>query len=88
MKTNLHVYFRGIIGILVLFLVHLQAEAQGSVRHVADSSAFKQFKGTILDSKTRNELVFASISVAGTSIATISNQDGKFSIKFQPISSI
>ncbi len=81
MKTKLHVYFRGIIGILILFLVHLQAEARSSFGPAADSSAFKQFKGTVLDSKTRNELIFASISVAGTSISTISNSEGKFSIK-------
>ena len=41
----------------------------------------KQFKGSILDSKTRNELVYASITVSGTSISTISNSEGKFSIK-------
>ena len=81
MKTTLPFYFRGIIGLFFFFLVQLESEARFSVYSKADSSSFKQFKGTILDSKTRNELIFASITVSGTSISTISNSEGKFSIK-------
>ena len=81
MKTTLPFYFRGIIGLFFFFLVQFESEARFSVYSKADSSSFKQFKGTILDSKTRNELIFASITVSGTSISTISNSEGKFSIK-------
>jgi hypothetical protein len=81
MKTTLPFYFRGIIGLFFYFLVQLESEARFSVYSKADSSSFKQFKGTILDSKTRNELIFASITISGTSISTISNSEGKFSIK-------
>jgi hypothetical protein len=81
MKATLPFYFRGIIGLFVFFLVQLEAEARSPVYSKADSSSFKQFKGTILDSKTKNELIFASITVSGTSISTISNSEGKFSIK-------
>jgi hypothetical protein len=59
----------------------MPSQARFSVYTKADSSSFKQFKGSILDSKTRNELVYASITVSGTSISTISNSEGKFSIK-------
>jgi hypothetical protein len=48
---------------------------------MTDSSSFQQFKGSILDSKTKDELNFASITVSGTTISTISNSEGKFSIK-------
>jgi hypothetical protein len=48
---------------------------------MTDSSSYKQFKGSILDSKTRNELIFASVIVSGTTISTISNSEGNFSIK-------
>jgi hypothetical protein len=48
---------------------------------MTDSSSYKQFKGSILDSKTRDELIFASIIVSGTTISTISNSEGNFSIK-------
>ena len=81
MKTKLQFYFRGIIGLFFIILAQMQSEAHFSAYHMTDSSSFKQFKGSILDSKTRNELIFASITVSGTSISTISNSEGKFSIK-------
>ncbi len=81
MKTKLHLYFRGIIGLFFIILAQMQSEARFSAYHMTDSSSFKQFKGSILDSKTRNELIFASITVSGTNISTISNTEGKFSIK-------
>jgi len=81
MKTNLHFCFRGIIGLFFIILAQMQSEARFSVYYTTDSSSFLQFKGSILDSKTRDELNFASITVSGTSISTISNSEGKFSIK-------
>ena len=81
MKTKLQLYFRGIIGLFFIILSQMQSEARFSAYHMTDSSSFKQFKGSILDSKTRNELIFASITVSGTNISTISNTEGKFSIK-------
>lgn len=81
MKTKLHFYFRGIIVLFFIILAQMQLEAHFSVYNLTDSSSFKQFKGSILDSKTKNELIFASITVSGTTISTISNSEGKFSIK-------
>ena len=69
------------MGLFFLLFASMPSEARFSVYTKADSSSFKQFKGSILDSKTRNELVYASITVSGTSISTISNSEGKFSIK-------
>ncbi len=80
-QKELRVYFRGIIGLFAFLLAQTQSEARFSVHYTSDSSAFKQFKGSILDSKTKNELIFTSITVSGTSISTISNSEGKFSIK-------
>jgi hypothetical protein len=62
------------------FLVNVQSEAQINPINT-DSRAFKYFKGTILDSKTKNELTFASITVSGSNISTISNSEGDFLIK-------
>ena len=62
------------------FLVSVQSEAQINLIN-NDSSSFKYFKGTILDSKTKNELTFASITVSGSNISTISNSEGDFLIK-------
>lgn len=81
MKTNLHFYFRGFIVLFFIILAQIQSEARFSVYNMTDSSSYKQFKGSILDSKTRDELIFASIIVSGTTISTISNSEGNFSIK-------
>jgi hypothetical protein len=79
MKTNLRLRFQGVL--FLLLLCAWSAEARISSFYAADTSSFKQFKGSILDSKTRNELIYASITVSGTTISTISNSEGKFSIK-------
>jgi hypothetical protein len=63
------------------FLVSVQSKAQINPINYNDSSSFKYFKGTILDSKTKNELTFASITVSGSNISTISNSEGDFLIK-------
>lgn len=74
-------YFRCIMGLFFFFLVIIQSEAQINPINNNDSSSFKYFKGTILDSKTKNELTFASITVSGSNISTISNKEGDFLIK-------
>jgi len=73
--------FRSIIGLSFFFLAILQTAAQINPINNADTSSFKYFKGTILDSKTKNELTFASITVSGSNISTISNSEGNFLIK-------
>ena len=40
-----------------------------------------EYKGKIIDSEKRKPLIFADISVPTTNISTISNKEGKFSIK-------
>ena len=79
MKTTPRVRFLGVF--FVLFLGAWSAEARLSSFNAADSSSFKQFKGSILDSKSKNELIYASITVSGTTISTVSNSEGKFAIK-------
>ncbi len=81
MKTNLFLYCRGFIGLFFIIFAHMQSEARFSSLNQTDSSSFKQFKGSILDSNTKNELIFASITISGTTLSTISNSEGKFSIK-------
>jgi hypothetical protein len=65
----------------LFLLVNVQSKAQLNPINYNDSSSFKYFKGTILDSKTKNELTFASITVSGSNISTISNSEGDFLIK-------
>ncbi len=51
------------------------------VAQITDQSAFSEFNGSVIDTKTKKSLEFASISVNGTNIATITNLDGKFLLK-------
>lgn len=81
MKTSLHLIYRRFIGFLFIILPSFLSEARLTAFNLPDSSSFQQFKGSIVDRKTKNELVYASITVSGTSISTISNSEGKFSIK-------
>lgn len=81
MKPN-HLFFvRGIMGLFFLLYTTMPSQARFFVYSKADSSSYKQFKGSILDSKSKNELIYASITVSGTTISTVSNSEGKFSIK-------
>jgi hypothetical protein len=64
---------------MLLFII--QSDAQINPINNNDSSSFKYFKGTILDSKSKNELTFACITVSGSNISTISNSEGDFLIK-------
>ncbi|MHA8090439.1 carboxypeptidase-like regulatory domain-containing protein [Aquirufa antheringensis] len=81
MKPTLQFFVRGIMGLFFLLFAAMSSEARFSAYAKEDSSLYKQFKGSVLDSKTRNELIYASITVSGTTISTISNSEGKFSIK-------
>ena len=54
---------------------------------MSDSITFTQYKGKVSDSQNRRELSFATISLLGTNISTITNSEGEFSIKI-PIGKI
>lgn len=81
MKKTLQIFYRGFIGLLCILLAQMPSEARFFIFSTTDSSSFQEYKGSILDSKTKDELNFASITVAETTISTISNSEGKFSIK-------
>jgi len=46
-----------------------------------DTLTYVQFKGTVVDLDSRAPLAFASLTLNGTNIATITNSDGEFSLK-------
>ena len=46
-----------------------------------DTLNFVQYRGSVIDSDSKNPLVFATISVNATNIATISNSEGVFLLK-------
>ncbi len=46
-----------------------------------DTVNFSLFKGTVTDSKTNEPLVFATLFIDGTNVATVCNSQGEFSFK-------
>ena len=46
-----------------------------------DTLTYIQYKGSVIDQESRSPLPFASLSLDGTNIATITNSDGEFSLK-------
>ena len=55
--------------------------ASGMQSNLRDSITFSQFKGKVADSQNKRELSFATISLLGTNISTVTNSEGEFSIK-------
>lgn len=47
----------------------------------AQNANFTEYTGEVLDANTKNPLVFATLSVAGTNISSITNSEGKYSLK-------
>jgi len=46
-----------------------------------DTLTYVQYKGSVSDQETRTPLAFASLTLNGTNIATITNSEGEFSLK-------
>lgn len=51
--------------------------------YAQNNTSYYTVSGVIKDSKTKQKVVFASISVPGTNIGTVSNTDGEFTLKVQ-----
>lgn len=67
--------------LVLIVLFSLNIISSSLVFGQSDTSSFSQFKGIILDSKSKKELAFATLSVLGTNIAGVSNSEGEFSLK-------
>ena len=85
MKTQISTFIKGLMAISVLLFII----GSGTVKLVAstpssnlpDSITFIQYKGKVIDSKSKKELAFATLSIQGTNIAGVTNSEGEFSIK-------
>jgi len=49
--------------------------------HQPDTLTYVQYKGSVTDQDSRDALAFASLTVEGTNIATVTNTEGEFSLK-------
>ena len=85
MKNPGHQNFKELLSgstmFLIIAILALNILTSSRVFAQSDTSNFSQFKGRILDSKSKKELAFATLSVLGTNISGVSNSEGEFSLK-------
>lgn len=62
--------------LLVFVLLGLGANLVG-----AQNTSFTEYSGEVLDSNNKKPLVFATLTIAGTNVSTITNSEGVFSLK-------
>ena len=69
---------------LILALAYASVALSAPARietSVDDSTKYQTYSGKIIDSQTRNPLVFANVILRSTNIGTVTNADGEFLIK-------
>ena len=71
-----------------LFLLLLTAFFIGNINAISasnlvakDTVSYNEYRGEVVDAKTKKELVFATISVNNTNISTVTNTQGEFLLK-------
>ena len=64
-----------------ILIIGFQNNCIASTTILNDTIGFNQYKGKVVDSRSKKELVFATLTVSGTNISTITNTQGEFSLK-------
>ncbi|WP_372745492.1 carboxypeptidase-like regulatory domain-containing protein [Lutibacter sp.] len=67
--------------LLLIFSISFNSNLVFAQTVAQDTIGFKQYSGTVIDGKSKKELEFATVTVNGTNISTITNTQGAFSIK-------
>lgn len=101
MKTKIKFYFAIILSAFLFFSFSNVMAAEGNIskkkkekakiQQVIDTLQYNVYKGKIQDAKTNETLMFATITVKGVNVATVSNSDGEFLLKIAkdlPVSKI
>jgi hypothetical protein len=72
-----------IIAVVVLALFSVQTISAGTTKEKSkkNQQAYTSIKGKVVDKESLNALVFASVTLKETNIATVTNIDGEFVIK-------
>ncbi|HBC78276.1 MAG TPA: hypothetical protein DEO60_14495 [Bacteroidales bacterium] len=81
MKTIRIFSLAGVLLLSALTAQTIYAGASSSERKKNDQQTLLTFKGKVVDAESGNPLVFASVAVKETNVATITNIDGEFLIK-------
>jgi hypothetical protein len=74
----------GLIAVSLIMILTIQSAAGESASSLKKSNKqdyFTTFRGKVIDAETGAALVFATVTIQGTNIATVTNIDGEFIIK-------
>ncbi|WP_422081096.1 carboxypeptidase-like regulatory domain-containing protein [Ulvibacterium sp.] len=69
---------------LVMFLIGVTGTHKASAFFQDDQQqdiSFNQYKGEVMDASNKKPLVFATLTIEGTNISTITNTEGEFALK-------
>lgn len=66
---------------LFLFIVGFQNSGYATNGILNDTIGFNEYRGSVIDSKTKKPLEFATLLINGTNISTITNTQGNFLLK-------
>lgn len=66
---------------LLLLIVGFQNHSYATDRILNDTIEYKEYRGSVIDSKTKKSLENATLLVNGTNISTITNKQGDFLLK-------
>ena len=67
------------IVISLLFLVN--PDTVFAFQDQQQETSFNEYKGEVFDEDTKRALVFATLSIEGTNVSTVSNTEGEFALK-------
>lgn len=84
MKKQPRILYKRILTTSILFFIFfigIQWSGYATNRIVNDTIGYNSYKGIVVESKAKKPLVFASITVNGTNISTVSNSNGDFLLK-------
>lgn len=67
--------------VLLTVGVFQSAEATVLFQDQTENDTFNQYKGKVIDADSNKELIFATLSIEGSNISTVTNTEGEFSLK-------
>ncbi len=76
LDSSFRLFFTSCMYALAFLLMQPSVSAQGE-----ETVSFRQYKGAVINAKTKKSLEYASVSVTNSNISTISNLDGVFLLK-------
>lgn len=83
LKQALPISKKSLISTLLFFILifWFQNSCFATTKIENDTIGFFKYKGKVIDSKTKKVLIFASLTVNGTNISTVTNTQGEFLLK-------